>query len=766
MTRRLLLPWWFALALFGAAQAQAQHAAPATGAGSAATTPADPGRLTAAEAQHVIDLLQDPQQRARLIETLRAIAKTPVPPEPEKPPASAVPRAAAPAVTLAPDSLGAQLLSQLSSWPEYLGREAALATQVAADFPMLWRWADRLVTDPDERLRVLNAAWQLALVVIGALLLEWLARLGVARPIAALSADAPTSAHAPNGGHGSTEPGSGAPEASMRHANGAWHLLRRLPFALARLALDLIPVAVFWGAGSLFAGATPAPSTRFAILVVANAYAASRIIMAVGFMLVSPRSGRLRLLEIGDDEADYLILWLRRITLVAVVGAALANLALLFGLNEGAYNTLIRIVSLIVAVLLGVMVLRGRRTVARRLRARPQAQGTGQGGAQGGLARWRDWLAGAWHYLALTAIVAGWILWAAGIRNGLGGLRLLVGTVAIVVAARLVAIVVLGMIDRAARLSPDLVQRLPGAASRAARYHAPTRFVMGVAIVVATGVALLQFWGANAFMWFEGGRIGGRLVSALVAIAVAAVAATIVWEGANAGLERRLSRLSKGGSAAHAARLLTLLPMLRAALLSVILAVVGLTALSEIGVNIGPLLAGAGVIGIAVGFGAQKLVQDVITGMFVLFENAIQIGDWVTVAGLSGNVERLSVRNIWLRSNDGAVHIVPFSAVTSITNTNRGLGNAAVSVTVAAKEDTDRVAEVLRGIAAEMRGDPAFAPAMLADLTLWVEAVKASGVTLAGLIACTDAGRWPVQREFNRRLHKRFQELEIELSNG
>jgi small-conductance mechanosensitive channel len=112
------------------------------------------------------------------------------------------------------------------------------------------------------------------------------------------------------------------------------------------------------------------------------------------------------------------------------------------------------------------------------------------------------------------------------------------------------------------------------------------------------------------------------------------------------------------------------------------------------------------VIGIAVGFGAQKLVQDVITGMFVLLENAIQIGDWVTVAGLSGNIERLSVRNVWLRGNDGAVHIIPFSAVTSITNTNRGFGNAAVSVTVAYKEDSDRIAGVLSGIAAEMRADP------------------------------------------------------------
>src|SRR5439155_2476828 len=101
----------------------------------------------------------------------------------------------------------------------------------------------------------------------------------------------------------------------------------------------------------------------------------------------------------------------------------------------------------------------------------------------------------------------------------------------------------------------------------------------------------------------------------------------VVWEGTNATLEHRLTRLSEAGSAVHSARLRTLLPMLRAVLLTTILAVVGLTALSQIGVAIGPLLAGAGVVGIAVGFGAQRLIQDVITGMLVLFENAIQIGD-------------------------------------------------------------------------------------------------------------------------------------------
>ena len=105
--------------------------------------------------------------------------------------------------------------------------------------------------------------------------------------------------------------------------------------------------------------------------------------------------------------------------------------------------------------------------------------------------------------------------------------------------------------------------------------------------------------------------------------------------------------------------------MLRTMLLVAIVIVVGADVLSEIGVNIAPLLAGAGVLGVAIGFGSQKLVQDLITGLFLLLENAMQVGDVVTLAGLSGTVEELSIRTIRLRALDGSVHIIPFSAVTT-----------------------------------------------------------------------------------------------------
>jgi len=169
---------------------------------------------------------------------------------------------------------------------------------------------------------------------------------------------------------------------------------------------------------------------------------------------------------------------------------------------------------------------------------------------------------------------------------------------------------------------------------------------------------------------------------------------------------------------------------------------------------------------VAIGFGSQKLVQDLINGIFLLLENAMQVGDQVTVSGLSGTVEALSVRTIRLRATDGSVHVIPFSAVTSVTNVNRGIGNASVSVVVDYTEDTDHVSAVLTEIVAAMRSEEAFAGKMLSDLQLWgVDKIDGASATIVGQVVCTDSGRWSVQRELNRRIKMRCQELGIRLFN-
>ena len=724
------------------------------------TTPA----VSADEAKRALEVLQDEGKRNQLVQTLQTIAKT-------------TPPAAAPAT--AGDNLGVQVMVQVSNWFGEVSSELANAARKLTDFPMILHWSVELAKDPYTRNILLDTAWKLALVLACALAIEWLVWRTLRRPLAAIDRYVPASGRPPQP---ETARGEARPQElrqdlgqDLGHDLGqelghelrrhhslayAWHLVLRLPFVLARFALDVAPVLAFAAIGNLLlateigAAATP----RVIILAVVNAYVLCRVVLCVTAALVSPAANQPSLFVIRDETAAYINIWARRIVVIAVFGVAFANVALLLGLYRPAYWASLRIVVLVVHLLVVVVTLQGRAAVADLIRAPDSARGI--------IAIVRNRLADTWHILAIVLNLALWGVWALRVQNGYALLlQYFISTVAVLVIARLALVAVMAILDRLFRISPDFIRRYPGLEARANRYFPALRAIVSGVVTAITIIALLEVWGIGIATWFSSSMVGRRLFSAVATIGIASVVALAVWEAANAGRERHLARLARENRFARAARLRTFMPMLRTSLLVVILAVVALTALSELGVNIAPLLAGAGIVGIAIGFGSQKLVQDLITGLFLLLENAVQVGDTVTVTGLSGVVENLSIRTIRLRAGDGSVHIIPFSSVTSVTNTNRGIGNAAVSVNVDFKEDTDRVGEVLKDIVKEMRADQRFKPMIRGDLDLWgIDKVDASMVTITGQIECTAAGRWPVQREFYRRMKKRFQETGIQIA--
>jgi small conductance mechanosensitive channel len=174
-------------------------------------------------------------------------------------------------------------------------------------------------------------------------------------------------------------------------------------------------------------------------------------------------------------------------------------------------------------------------------------------------------------------------------------------------------------------------------------------------------LALSQIYGVGGLDWLLASETGHRVLSGLITLLVTVALAFAVWEAINIAIQSHLETLKREAQAARSARLRTLLPLIRTTLGITVAVVAGLMILSEIGVNIGPLLASAGIVGVAIGFGSQKLVQDVITGVFLLLENTMQVGDVVRVGDMSGVVESLSVRTIRLRTEDGSVAVIPFS---------------------------------------------------------------------------------------------------------
>jgi len=196
----------------------------------------------------------------------------------------------------------------------------------------------------------------------------------------------------------------------------------------------------------------------------------------------------------------------------------------------------------------------------------------------------------------------------------------------------------------------------------------------------------------------------------------------------------------------------------------VVWGIAALMVLRECGIDIGPILAGVGIAGIAVGFGAQSLVKDFLAGVFILLENQFRVGDVIETAGVSGVVERITLRATTLRDLRGNVHVVPNGAMSVVTNMTKQWSRALLDVSVSYREDVDRVVETLAAVGADLAADPAFAGKIDGALeVLGVEHLADSGVVLRVMFTTTPLEQWAVGREFRRRVKIAFDERGIEI---
>ena len=192
--------------------------------------------------------------------------------------------------------------------------------------------------------------------------------------------------------------------------------------------------------------------------------------------------------------------------------------------------------------------------------------------------------------------------------------------------------------------------------------------------------------------------------------------------------------------------------------------IAGMLVLSELGISVAPILGAAGVVGIAVGFGAQSLVKDVFTGFFILLENQIRQGDVVQIADKSGLVEEITLRFVRLRDYDGNVHYVPNSLITTVTNMSRGFAQSVIDLGISYGDDIDAAITVMRAVGAELRADPVYGPKILDDMEIaGVDKLADSAVILRGRFKVNPLEQWNVRREYFRRVKRAFGEAGIEI---
>ncbi len=261
------------------------------------------------------------------------------------------------------------------------------------------------------------------------------------------------------------------------------------------------------------------------------------------------------------------------------------------------------------------------------------------------------------------------------------------------------------------------------------------------------------------------------LISTLPSLLIIAILAFILLKVTNLFLRRikpiMLKHMESGSdldSRELEKRLDTLLGILRSIIKVIIWVMVGMLVLRKIGIDIAPIIAGAGIVGLAVGFGAQELVRDFIAGFFMLLENQIREGDVAIVNGTGGLVEHVGMRTIVLRDLSGVVHVFQNGKVNTLSNMTKNWSGMVFDIGVAYKEDTDKVAEVIQQVAEELRADPDFRDKILEPIEIFgVDGFGDSAVIMKARFKTVPIEQWAVGREYRRRLKKAFDEQGIEI---
>ena len=307
-----------------------------------------------------------------------------------------------------------------------------------------------------------------------------------------------------------------------------------------------------------------------------------------------------------------------------------------------------------------------------------------------------------WHWLASAYFI---VLFFFSLFDPGNSLKFMMGaslkSLAIISVAAFISGVLSRWLQKTITLSPEVQRNYPMLQKRINGWISVSLKLARILTVCVAVMLLLNAWGLFDFwQWITLGA-GEKTVDVLIRILLILFFSAVGWTLLASLIESRLAS-DIHGRPMPSARTRTLLTLFRNALAVIISTITVMIVLSEIGVNIAPLLAGAGALGLAVSFGSQTLVKDIITGIFIQFENGMNTGDLVTIGPLTGTVERMSIRSVGVRQDTGAYHIIPWSSITTFANFVRGIGSFVANYDVDRHEDVDKADRALRAAVEEL----------------------------------------------------------------
>jgi small-conductance mechanosensitive channel len=484
---------------------------------------------------------------------------------------------------------------------------------------------------------------------------------------------------------------------------------RAIQLALG-LLLDLGGIAVFaLGAVAVFlARWLESEAQRVVVLVVLLAIVVVRVTALVARFLLTRTDEHDRLLPFADAPARTLRWFVIAAALLYSVGlvfTALGGAGAIDATSMFTIRAVFWIVGLAIALTVTWLV---RRPIAELIRG---------ASPRGSLAAWVAdlWPVGATiYFLALFAGEISAILAGTAMATGSGFASILiVMAMPIVDMALCRALGAWAARQRAERTAPGLV----------AAYEPIFRRMIHIIVIIAGVVLIARIWHLDLFHIAQQ-SLGGRVASSLLGIGLVLLAAYMAWQITKMAIARRLLAEGERAEDVPATRVRTLLPILRATILVTIFVMASMSILAALGVDILPLLAGASVVGVAIGFGSQTLVRDVVSGAFFLMDDAFRLGEYIEVGDAKGRVEKINVRSVFLRHHRGALNILPYGEIKRLRNTSRDWQVHVMEFRLPYDTSMLQVKKIIKQIGEELAADPDYAADILQPL-------KSAGVLAA-----------------------------------
>ena len=502
-----------------------------------------------------------------------------------------------------------------------------------------------------------------------------------------------------------------------------------------------------------------------------------RVLIFLAGHVLSPAKPGLRLVPMANEDATFLYRWFFRITLVAALIAGASIIVENMQISEELYLLLYSAAGLSVFLLFIIMIWQSRQRVAQAI-CRDAADSTcDHSPLRAGFAK-------SWHIFAILYVIFAGFFWQiSALIAGKGKIIKLIASLFVIPlflgidqwGQRLLK-AASGELPETIDLSGDVEPDTDGEVTADLEPQVDKKAPLGqyvpfakrlfrIVLVVALFFVVLRLWGIDI-------SVTRVFSSTMLSIIVALLLGLIVWEYAKTLIDRKLQEefpdddeeMEEGG--AGGTRKGTLLLLLKKFVLVVLVVIVTMIVLSEMGIDIGPMIAGAGIVGLAIGFGAQTLVKDIISGVFFLIDDAFRIGDYVETAGQRGTVEQISIRSMRLRHHRGPVHTIPFGDMATVTNYSRDYHIMKLNIRVRYDTDVDKVRKIIKKINKEIQNDENLSAGLLGKIkSQGVREMDDSAMIMRIKFKTIPGQQFIVRRVVYQRVQEAFREAGIEFAH-